>query len=224
MPAQELISNFLEHNLVFNKRDQFCFLQFMDIHHNIAKVPDYGVMTNFSSDVLAAEVDSSSEKTRNRWIPKSNYKYKVYIERVKRLDNCLNVIYKYITENYDPSEINVCLTSDHGQSYLSDDNYWLSAARTKAIWLLKSGNQKGENIMEYTEGVDVFNTILSDCEINFDKNVDGKLPFACGGDSKRDFSFCHSIYPGQTYKAVINAEHGRYIYETTNPIKKVLMF
>ena len=72
--------------------------------------------------------------------------------------------------------------------------------------------------MEHTEGVDIFNTILSDAEINFDHNIDGKLPRAFGGESERDFSFTQSIYPGQTYKAVINSDHGRYTYETKTPV------
>ena len=219
MPAQELIANFLEHNIVFKNRDQFCFLQFSDVHHNLPLVPDYSVMSSLSSLELASELDPSLEATRNRWIPASENKKNVYRERVRRLDNYLNIIYKHVNDNYDPADVTVCLTSDHGQSYLSEDNHWLSEARTKAMWLLKSGDRRGCSILDYTEGVDVFNTVLNDSGIKVVDDVDGLLPVAFGGKKKRDFSFAHSIYPGQTYKAVINAEHGRYIYETLQPIK-----
>ena len=221
MPAQEVISNFLEHSLVFKKRDQFCFLQFNDIHHNLAKVPDYSVMSQLRSHVVAYEADPLMGRTRNKWIPKSNNKKRVYLERIKRLDNYLKIIYEHIEQNYDSSEVCVCLTSDHGQSFLTDDEHWLSSARTKAIWLLKTSNQGNDFVNEYTEGVDIFNTILSECGIDFDINVDGMLPSCFGGSKSRNYTFSQSIYPGQTYKAVINADHGRYIYETSKPIVRV---
>ena len=102
---------------------------------------------------------------------------------------------------------------------MSDDTHPLATARTKAIWLLKSGDKRGSNVQEFTEGVDIFNTVLSDAGINFDHNIDGKLPMACGGQNERSFSFSQSIYPGQTYKAVINSDHGRYTYESETPVE-----
>lgn len=218
MPAQEVISNFLEHNLVFNKRDQFCFLQLNDLHHNLPVVPDFSVMSSLHSKDLASVFNPIAKNIKSVWSSKNNDKKKVFIERIRRLDGHLNIIYKYLNDNYEASDISVCLTGDHGQSYLSDDAHPLSMARTKAIWLFKSGDKKGSNVMEHTEGVDIFNTILSDAEINFDHNIDGKLPRVCGGESERDFSFAQSIYPGQTYKAVINSDHGRYTYETKTPV------
>ena len=65
-------------------------------------------------------------------------------------------------KNYNESEISVCLASDHGQSYLAKDNdligfenervedMLLSAERTKAIWLFKSGTIQGREVLEYT--------------------------------------------------------------------------
>ena len=219
MPAQEVISNFLEHNLVFNKRDQFCFLQFNDLHHNLPIVPDFSVMSSLQSKVLASTLNPVSQQNKSVWDLKNDDKKKSYVKRIKRLDSYLKIIYQYLNDNYNPSDISVCLTSDHGQSYLSDDTYPLSIARTKATWLFKSGDKLGSNVKEYTEGVDIFNTILSDAGINFDNNIDGKLPVACGGENERNFSFTQSIYPGQTYKAVINSDHGRYTYETVIPVE-----
>ena len=37
---------------------------------------------------------------------------------------------------------------------------------------------------------------------------------------EKRFFFTQSIYPGQTYKAVINASHGMYTYETKNFVEK----
>ena len=220
MPAQEVISNFLEHNLIFNKRDQFCFLQFVDLHHNLPIVPDFSVMSRLSSKVLASTLNPVSKQNKSVWDLKNNDKRTAYIQRIKRLDSYLNIIYQYLKDNYDPSDISVCLTSDHGQSYVSDDTHPLSTTRTKASWLLKTGDKRRSNVQEFTEGVDIFNTVLSDAGINFDHNIDGKLPMACGGQNERSFSFSQSIYPGQTYKAVINSDHGRYTYETETPVEK----
>ena len=103
-------------------------------------------MSSLSSLELASELDPSLEATRNRWIPASENKKNVYRERVRRLDNYLNIIYKHVNDNYDPADVTVCLTSDHGQSYLSEDNHWLSEARTKAMWLLKTGDRRGCSI------------------------------------------------------------------------------
>ena len=59
------------------------------------------------------------------------------------------------------------------------------------------------NSSELIENVDILPSILSSCNIEFDKDsIDGKLPRELGGDGK-DFIFTESIYPGQTYKASI---------------------
>ena len=196
-----------------------CFLQFVDLHHNLPIVPDFSVMGNLSSKIIASTLNPVQKNNKSVWSDKNNFKKKAYLERIIRMDSYLNIIYEYLNNNYEPNDISVCLTSDHGHSYLSDDKHPLSNARTKAIWLFKSGgNNKGGKVTEYTEGVDIFNTILSDCEIDIKHKVNGNLPIAFGGNNMRDFSFSQSIYPGQTYKAVINSAHGRYTYETKTPV------
>lgn len=222
MPAPEVIGNFIEQNLVFNQRDQFHFLQFNDLHHNLPIVPDFSVMSALNSETLQSIFNSGikNKNIKSVWNTKDNNRKMLYLEKAKRLDSYLNIIYQYLNDNYEPSDITVCLTADHGHSYLSDDLHPLSLARSKAIWLLKSGDKKGFDVNEFTEGVDIFNTVLSDSCIDFDDNIDGNLPIACGGKIKRDFSFSQSLYSGQTYKAVINSDHGRYTYESETPVGK----
>ena len=40
------------------------------------------------------------------------------------------------------------------------------------------------------------------------------MPFALGGDLEREYVFSQSIYPGQTYKAVIRDQYCEYRYES----------
>jgi len=221
MPASEVIGNFLEHNFVFNQRDQFHFLQFNDLHHDLSIVPDFSVMSALSPDTVKNIFNSGikNKNIKSIWNTKDDDKKMLYLEKIKRLDSYLNIIYQYLNDNYETSDITVCLAADHGHSYLSDDVHPLSLARTKAIWLLKSGDKKGVHVNEFTESVDIFNTVLSDSGIDFNDNIDGNLPIACGGKIKRDFSFSQSLYEGQTYKAVINSDHGRYTYESKTKVR-----
>ncbi len=219
-PAQEVISNFFEHNRVFKKRDQFVFLQFNDLHHNLSIVPDFSVMNSMEPHVLASALNPNIKKnTKSVFTEEDNDKKKTYIERVRRVDYYLNNLYQYIEKNYDNDKVSVCMCGDHGQAYLTKDSHPLSDARTKAVWLFKSGGKAGKQVGEYTEGVDIFNTVLHDAGVEFDNSeVDGQLPVALGGSVERSCSFSQSIYPGQTYKAVINRPDGKFLYETEQPV------
>jgi len=217
-PAQEVIANFFEHNRVFYERDQFAFLQFNDLHHNLSIVPDYSVMNSIDLGTLAFALNPNLKKEKSVHSKKNVDESISYIERIKRLDYYLNTLYQHIENYYDMNEVSVSLFSDHGQSFLTSDEFPLSNSRTKTIFLLRSGGKIGKKVDEFTEGVDIFNTVLSDAGISFDANIDGNLPIALGGLIERKYSFSQSIYPGQTYKAVINSTEGKYIYETEMPV------
>jgi hypothetical protein len=218
MPVHEVISNFMEHDRIFNKRDKFVFLQFSDLHHNLSVVPDSSVMSNLSPNTLASMLDPFIQHKKSVYNAKNDDKRRIFIERIKRLDFYLKTIYQYVENTYDRNEVSVCLFSDHGQAYLTDDSHPLSDARTKGTWLFKSGDKSGGKVDEYTEAVDIFNTILSDAGIIFDTKIDGQLPMALGGLTERSCTFSQSIYPGQTYKAVINSVDAKYIYSTEMPV------
>jgi len=218
-PVNEVVANFIEHNHVFHERDQFAFLQFNELHHNLSIVPDFSVMSSLEPSIIASALNPKiNTNLKSVFSNKSDDMTVSYIERIRRLDHHLNTLYQYLENSYDMDEVSVCLCSDHGQAYLTDDTFPLSDARTKAVWMLRSGGKIGKEVDELTEGVDIFNSVLSDAGISFDNNIDGQIPLALGGLAKREFTFSHSIYPGQTYKAVINSVDGKYIYETERPV------
>ena len=109
--------------------------------------------------------------------------------------------------------------SDHGHAFLSDDQNPISIGRTKVPWMIRGGNTPQYNSFELTENIDFFNGILkcSDLKINHNNN-ESNCPTALGGKKNREFVLSQSIYPGQTYKAIIRDKAFEYEFESIMPV------
>ena len=205
MDAHEVIAAFLEHERAFPHRDKFIWLTFMDVHHLLKMIPD--VSNQLSNSISAHCVtpwydpENNTKSVNNR---ENKDLIEIYKNEIRRLDNSLKIIYQYLAENYSEDDILVNLVSDHGQSFLSEDNHPLSLARTKVPWLIKGANTAGIGSYEITENVDVYPTLIKLCNLDYsDYSGPGNFPTILGGKEEKKFTLSQSIYPGQTYKAII---------------------
>ena len=55
----------------------------------------------------------------------------------------------------------ISLVSDHGQSFVDDEEYLLKKARTHIPWMITGGDIESGEEKELTENVDVFETIIA---------------------------------------------------------------
>ena len=213
LSANEIIFSFLEHMRAFKDRDNFVWLTFMDIHHLLKVIPD--VSNQMDNNIYVTPWYDPDKQEKSVFTSKDDKLIDIYINEIKRLDYYLKIIYDYLRETFKDDEMIVTLVSDHGQALVSEDKHPLSLARTKVPWYLHGEGVPKQDSYELTENIDVFETLLKYSDLqNSENNYDSKMPVTLGGNVERKYVLSQSIYPGQTYKAVIRNKNCEYRYES----------
>ncbi|CBZ04605.1 sulfatase [Clostridium botulinum] len=213
MGCEEVIMEAVEHLEAFDEKNNFMWLSFGDLH----KVAD-NTEAKIRSQIKGSLYSRTTEQDGNETVFKSydDKKIERYKTEIERLDFYLDILYNYINSVYSKNEILILLVSDHGQTFLKKDTVFLHEGRTRVPLLIKGLNTERKNIEDIIENVDVLPTVLKFAGINYDLDVDGKLPLCLGGNCKREYAYTESIFPGQTYKAVINDCTHRFMFESEN--------
>jgi tetratricopeptide (TPR) repeat protein len=211
MECEEVIMEAIDHLEAFNERKNFLWLTIEDLH----KVPD-----NLEPKVSSQIRNSLSARTivddTNVTVFKDfdDKKIERYETEIKQIDFYLGMLYEYIKSMYSEDEILVLLFSDHGQTFLKNDPSFFHEGRTRVPLLIKGKGAKKNEIDDIIENIDVLPIALHLANLDYDLNIDGKLPKCFGGVNK-EYAYTESIYPGQTYKAVINDQIHRFMFETS---------
>lgn len=217
MSTSDVIECFIENQRSFSGRSQFSFLTFFDLHHHLNILPRLDLVSNLDL------VDYNAKKVGKSVFAESNdIEKKIYIEKIRQLDNSLGRLFDHINSVYDEREITVTLFSDHGQAYLSDDKHPLSEARSHVPWLFRSPNiTEGRKVDEFSENVDIFESLLNDSGLMplNKENIASMLPKVFGGEG-REYSFSQSIFPGQTYKAMFRSKDGCFGVESAGLVNE----
>ncbi|MDB0021083.1 sulfatase-like hydrolase/transferase [Candidatus Pseudothioglobus singularis] len=216
MDAKEIIFSFLEHMRTFKDRDNFAWLSFSEVHHLLKVIPD--ISSQLENSVSAHRVTpwyDHDNKTKSVFSSKDNALSEIYENEIKRLDYYLKIIYDFIENNFKSNEVLVTLVSDHGQAFLTNDQHPLSIQRTKVPWMIRGEGIPQKDSSELTENIDVFEALVKCCSLKTDDFfLDSHLPVSLGGDKEKEFVLSQSIYPGQTYKAVIRDKFYEYRFES----------
>jgi hypothetical protein len=204
MGVSEVTQTFLEHMRAFPDRDHFAWLTLVDAHHILRTIPDVSsqVANSTGAHRVTPWYDPDNTK-KSVFVSRDEDLTEIYVNEIKRLDYYLQVIYDFVERTYSDDEILVALVSDHGQAFLTSDQHPLSLARTKVPWMLRGGGIPKGDAWEFTENVDLYNSLIDCCELTPEEHVvDSQIPCVLGGTTEREFAFSESIYPGQTFKAV----------------------
>ncbi|BDR67484.1 sulfatase [Clostridium tetani] len=211
MGCEEIVMEAIEHLEAFKDKNNFMWLSFGDLH----KVPD-DIEPKISSQIKGSLYSRTTEEDNNETVFKGydDKKIERYKTEIERLDFYLGILYNYINSLYSKDEILIILVSDHGQTFLNKDNSFLHEGRTRVPLLIKGSNTEGKNIEDIVENVDVLPMVLNLANINYDLDIDGRMPLCLGDNHKREYAYTESIFPGQTYKAVINDCTHRFMFES----------
>ena len=217
MDCKEVISEFIENNKTFERRDQFSWLNFNELHHFLKQTPSIISARNLSYDFLKKNIDDNKKSLFKNYDP---VKIEVLKSEMKRLDFYLSSLYNYIEQNYSENEYLINLVTDHGHAFLDNSNYILSKSRNHIPWFLRGRNIPHHKSNELTENVDIFKTLVENCKLDKSNILsDGNVPRDLGGSKERDHVFAQSIYPGQKYKAVIKDKKYELRFETQDTVK-----
>ena len=213
LSLMEVDHAFFEHLRAFPRRDNFAWLTYFDLHHIINDVPDVGAQAGYT---LAAHDYARSEEKSILRLNVDEPAILRYVEELRRIDFHLGLIFSHIEKNYSDEEMLVCLVSDHGTSYLSEDSKILARERTHVPFMLRGGGiPSGLKSREWVQNVDILPTLLRSADIPFEPGrFDGDVPRALGGTRERDHVLCESVFPGSTYKATVKDEAFDFYLET----------
>ncbi|MFW6029184.1 MAG: sulfatase-like hydrolase/transferase, partial [Halanaerobiales bacterium] len=213
--VQEVIMNFFEHMRAFSTRNHYIWLSIFDLHHFINGLPDISNQVKNSLTAHDYNIDNSKKSPFHDY---DKNKIERYVNEIKRIDYYLSILYNYIEENYNKSEILVCLCSDHGKGFLSPENGTLIDSRAKVPFMIRGKNIPTIGSEELLSNIDIYPILLNKSGISVNK-VDGKIPKVLGGEKERDYVYSESIYPGQTYKAVIRDKTSKFTFQSEGKVK-----
>jgi hypothetical protein len=203
-PCDEIISSYLEHLRAFKDRDHFTLLSLTDLHNFHYQIPDIATqVAQFPKYLNILKKDRIKKKSIHE--SHNPERIKIYLEEIRKLDHNLNVLYEFLEKNFTNDEYIISIFSDHGRSFLSNKKDTLSFERRRVDWLIRGRNIPSKECFEFTENVDIFDTILKKSGINNynQNNLDGYMPNFIGGEKKKDYVITQNIYPYTPYKAVI---------------------
>lgn len=174
------------------------------IDYNIVNQTSLNIETALSKMNLGVSV-------RQEYHDETVKKYEVVL---RELDRDLKQIYDYILQNYSEEEYVISIFSDHGASFLGKDDFLLKSNITNNVLMVRGSGSVSNDDTEYISNMDLIPITLKLANIEHDlSKYDCVLPKTLGGKG-REFTYSESIYPSQTYKAMVNNDKYCYILET----------
>ncbi len=105
----EVLHHFIEMIRVFRNKDLFITLNLYDLHHYMKYVPDIGEQICIS---LENYFYTEAYQGKSVHAYYNINKYEQYIEKLKKIDYYLNILYSFLDKEYGDS-CNVIFTADH---------------------------------------------------------------------------------------------------------------
>lgn len=216
--CNDIIFSFLENMRAFGGRDHFAWLSFFELHRvGEQLIPDISVQVDSSIELQG----NKAEKNKSVNLKYDEKKMSRYANEIKRLDFYMKLIYDFIEKNYNEDEILIALCSDHGQSYLDQEDHVLSATRTNVPFMLRGRGVPQIVSNELIENVDILPTLLEHAGLKIEEAaIDGRIPKTLGGKKEKEYVYSESIYPGKTYKAIIRDNKYTFIFETEGNVQQ----
>ena len=155
--------------------------------------------------------EKKTKSVRTPFSKEGTLRYSLALQQADRL---LQQVYSYILDHYSEDEYAVCLFSDHGVSFLDDNTSLLKENRTNTILMLRGSNIPAMKSDEYINHFDYIPILAKSAGIHLDySKFDCRLPECFGGEG-RPISYSESVYPGQTYKAILRNSDYEYHFES----------
>lgn len=211
-PDGHLVQDALDYMDAFSDTNLFLSLGFYDAHRLLEDLGDPIHHLNITQQ-LAVDHETllyRQEKTKSVKTPYIKTGAERYRAMLRHIDRQMKQIYDYITENYKEDEYLVCLYSDHGVTFLSDEEFVLKEDQTNTVMMMRGSGIPAMESEEYINHIDYLPAIAKFTGIDADfSSCDCVLPKTFGGPG-RLYTISESIFAGQTYKAVLR--NNRYTY------------
>ena len=211
MTLGEVLDAYLDHMRAFPDRDQFAWLSIFDPHTRVSLTHEVAVQT--AVPLAYHDYEDQEAKTPEQMI-RDPARFSRYLEELKRVDFYLGRVFSFLEQRYADDEMLVCLVSDHGTSYASEDNQMLAREKTHVAFMIRGGGIPAGRTGEFVHATDILPTLLQFADVPFDGATDGRVPQALGGPSERDFVVSEIRFPGTTFKAAIKDDEFDFYFES----------
>lgn len=219
--ANFLINESMNHLDAFQSYNNFIYLGLNDLHHNLDLVPPLDLQINAEPSLIYAQKKKENIKSVNESLNRE--KIKILKQNTLALDKKLAVLYSYLKKNH-KENFTVSILTDHGHSFIGNDQYILSKTRTSIPFLLRIGMNKNKfkfsKSKNLSSNIDILPTLLAASGINIkNQNFDGVDLLKISNTKKKFIRniLIESIYPNKKYEAkIIDNKNSEYIFNIDN--------
>ncbi|MFJ8257663.1 sulfatase-like hydrolase/transferase [Peribacillus asahii] len=220
MDCKDVVMEVVEHLESFDFKNNFLSISMMDLH-NVPDEIENHLMTEVNTE-LNYRVNTNNKgitSVQTKYDESKIYKYAL---EIKRIDIYLGMLFDYLTQKYEKDEIVVVLHSDHGQSFLENEESILHDSRIKIPLMVNGGNISKGSEDEIIEMIDILPIMMNVCDLKIPENIDGQLPKVFEGKEEREYSITQIIHPGQPYSAIIRDNQHSFYLETKGSVENDL--
>lgn len=218
-PAEQVVSDVIEHIETFQETNQYVCIELADLHDVAGGfIRSLYVQKNTEPGYYVKNVNEKDTTTVKKGYNKNLIE--IYKWELKKLDRNLGILFRDIEERYQPEEMVISLFSDHGTSFMvENEKPFLDRKRVNVPMMFRGGKVKKGICDEYIETVDYGSILCRLCGFTRDdRGLDGRLPEYFGGESRREYVYSRSFFPGDPYRAAIYNEDISFYLETKNPV------
>lgn len=211
----ETVADVIDHIQTFKDCNQFIWMENVDLHDVAGEFPrTIDVETQLLPQYHCQD---------NQWVStvKQDFSYnkcQILAQEAKHFDLYMNTLYNFLEQNYTDDEMVVTLFSDHGTGFgVENDKMFMSKNRTNVPLMIRGSVSAGE-CTEFIQSTDYAKILCKIAGVNRDVEDDSNLPVYFGGEHERQFVLSQSIFPGDTYKAVIQDKDGSFELESAETV------
>ncbi len=195
----------IDHLAAFSECDNYVFLHISDPHPFSNNVPT-SLFTQtkvpWQNMTFKAVPGQAALRLNSSEFLKGDNLY-----MIRRMDEELGLLLRYIEENYADDEYVVNVFSDHGVSIYEKEEYFFKDTQCHVAMMCRgAGIPAGHISKELINGIDLYAIMARECGFEpMLAQTDANLPAALGGQ-EREIVYSNSIFPGQTYKLCMRTQ------------------
>lgn len=218
--AHQMIHDVLEHLRAFPQRDHFIFLPLFDLHHLQKWLPS---ISQQLANGLHAHRYRDNTTVKSVFQSYNKGKTECYLNTAKNIDFYMEALYHYISEHYAPDEVVAFLACDHGVQYINSQHYLIPGEEepmvlrksiSKVPFLVRAPGLNHEVCTKIAENRKIYNLMCHLLKQDGQNSINQEITHMITSEA----SYQESIFPGQTYQAVIYSEQHVFCFKTKNPV------
>ena len=216
---EDVIGDTIDHLEAFKETDQYLWISIGDLHDigDGDEMP-INIQTHIPLDIRIVEEKGKTSVKQEYSANKSEQ----FVQYLRHMDLWLEVLYRYIEDNYRDEEIVISLFADHGQGFLvPGDKHFFSKERARVAFMFRGSGAEGiGRTQELISTVDYGKILRKLSGVKeYDVISDAQLPKVFGGECEREYTISESIHPKDPYQAALHGKNEIFYFVNPEPVR-----